>query len=135
MRGRWVCADSPDPLHGGRGNLHGADARDEEPDPICLSYTHDPDYGEYRAYPVGKAAKPESRRMHLARFSAQEAAGKAAKPESRKMHLARYSAADAAARAAASAGVYRLTCMSRAPGLGPLPGGYVLNSPKSGSCV
>ena len=49
----------------------------QSPDPICLSYTHDPDYGEYRPYPEGKQAKPEARRMHLARFSTQEASLKA----------------------------------------------------------
>ena len=38
-----------------RVNLHGSDAvNNEEPDPICLSFTHDPDYGEYKAYPVRK---------------------------------------------------------------------------------
>ena len=63
-----------------QGSMHGADAA---PDPICLSYTHDPDYGEYRVYPEGKHAKPEARRMHLARFSAQEAAAKAAELKAR----------------------------------------------------
>ena len=63
-----------------QGNMHGADAA---PDPICLSYTHDPDYGEYRAYPEGRQAKPEARRMHLARFSAAEAALKAAELKAR----------------------------------------------------
>ena len=63
-----------------QGSMHGADAA---PDPICLSYTHDPDYGEYRAYPEGRHAKPEARRMHLARFSAQEAAVKAAELKAR----------------------------------------------------
>lgn len=57
-------------------NLHGTDKG--EPDRICLSYTHDPDYGEYLAYPTGKLAKPEARRMHVARFSSAEAAAKAA---------------------------------------------------------
>ena len=55
--------------------LHGADA---DPDPICLSYTHDPDYGEFKPFPPGKAAKPESRKMHLARYSAADAAAHAA---------------------------------------------------------
>jgi len=63
-----------------QGSMHGADAA---PDPVCLSYTHDPDYGEYRAYPKGRQAKPEARRMHLARFSAQEAAVKAAELKAR----------------------------------------------------
>ena len=56
-------------------NLHGTD---KDPDPLCLSYTHDPDFGEYKAYPAGKAVKPESRRAHLQRFGADEAAAKAA---------------------------------------------------------
>jgi hypothetical protein len=33
--------------------------------------------GEYLPYPEGKAAKPQSRQMHLSRFSASEAAAKA----------------------------------------------------------
>ena len=57
-----------------RHNLHGTDV----PDPICLSYTHDPDYGEYKPYPPGRDAKPESRAAHVARHSPLEAAAKAA---------------------------------------------------------
>ena len=75
-------------------NQHGADA---DPDPLCLSYTHDPDYGEYKAYPAGKAVKPESRRMHLQRFSAEEAAAKAAALKARGTDD--YKAADWAAAA------------------------------------
>ncbi|KAL1527926.1 hypothetical protein AB1Y20_009299 [Prymnesium parvum] len=56
-------------------NLHGADGG--QPDPICLSYTHDPDYGEYLPYPPGKAVKPQSRELHLARFTDEQAALKA----------------------------------------------------------
>uniref|UniRef100_A0A7S4FD79 Fe2OG dioxygenase domain-containing protein n=1 Tax=Chrysotila carterae TaxID=13221 RepID=A0A7S4FD79_CHRCT len=56
-------------------NLHGEDK--DEPDAICLSYTHDPDYGEYKAYPKGKSVKPASRRLHISRFTPGEAANKA----------------------------------------------------------
>ena len=56
-------------------NLHGTDKG--VPDQICLSYTHDPDYGEYLPYPSGKAAKPEARKMHVARYSAAEASERA----------------------------------------------------------
>jgi hypothetical protein len=66
-----------------RANLHGADAAmDEVPDPICLSFTHDPDYGEFRAYPVHKGVrrgpKPGARAMHVSRFTPSEAARRAA---------------------------------------------------------
>ena len=61
-----------------RGNLHGADGVDEVPDQICLSYTHDPDYGEYRAYPPSKGPKPGARQMHVKRFTPGEAAARAA---------------------------------------------------------
>jgi thiol-disulfide isomerase/thioredoxin len=59
---------------GQQRNHHG----EGEPDPICLSYTHDPDFGEYKEYPPGKGPKPEARRMHLQRFTTDEKAAKAA---------------------------------------------------------
>ena len=33
-------------------SVHGAGHSDV--DAICLSYTHDPDYGEHKAYPTGE---------------------------------------------------------------------------------
>ena len=53
------------------------------PDPICLSYTHDPDYGEYKVYPKGKGPKPGAREMHVKRFTPSEAAAKAAELKAR----------------------------------------------------
>ena len=50
----------------------------DAPDLVCLSYTHDPDYGEFQPYPHGKEPNPAARRRHLDRFSAAEAAGRAA---------------------------------------------------------
>lgn len=44
--GPWRESDEYKALH--TRNLHGADALGEEPDPICLSYTHDPDFGEHK---------------------------------------------------------------------------------------
>lgn len=38
----------------------------------------DPDYGEFKPYPSGKSAKPESRRAHVSRHSASQASAKAA---------------------------------------------------------
>ena len=45
----WRESDEYQRIH--NRNMHGADAQHEEPDPICLSYTHDPDYGEFKPYP------------------------------------------------------------------------------------
>jgi len=56
-------------------NLHGTDKGDL--DPICLSYTHDPDYGEFKGYPEGKTGKPGAHQMHVGRFTPNEAAEKA----------------------------------------------------------
>lgn len=71
--GKYRETDEYKSVHG--RNLHGADQGDL--DPICLSYTHDPDYGEHKGYPEGVAAKPGSRNMHVARFTSSEAAKKA----------------------------------------------------------
>ena len=49
----------------------------DAPDLVCLSYTHDPDFGEFQPYPHGKEAHPAARRRHLDRFSSAEAAGRA----------------------------------------------------------
>ena len=38
--------------------MHGRHGIGDEPDLVCLSYTHDADYGEHRAYPHGRAANP-----------------------------------------------------------------------------
>ena len=33
-------------------------AKRAAPDPVCLSYTHDSDYEEFKPYPPGKRPKP-----------------------------------------------------------------------------
>jgi len=58
-------------------NHHGDDALEGPPDPICLSRTHDPDYGEYKVYPAGRGPKPGAREMHLKRYTPAEAAARA----------------------------------------------------------
>ena len=79
----WRASDEYQMIHAKNGNLHGADALDQPPDPICLSYTHDPDYGEFKAYPrtkegVRRAPKPGARERHVSRFTPSEAAERAA---------------------------------------------------------
>ena len=74
--GPWRATDEYKSLNS--RNMHGADALDGKPDPICLSVTHDPDYGEYRPYPAGKGPKQGAREMHVKRYSPGEAAARAA---------------------------------------------------------
>ena len=58
-------------------NHHGDDALEGPPDPICLSMTHDPDYGEYKVFPARRGPKPGAREMHLKRYTPTEAAARA----------------------------------------------------------
>ena len=73
--GEWREADEYKALNA--RNMHGADALEGAPDPICLSMTHDPDYGEYKPYPKGRGPKPGAREMHVKRFTPSEAAARA----------------------------------------------------------
>ena len=47
------------------------------PDPICLSETHDPDYGEHAPFRDGVTYRPIERRAHLASFESLGASARA----------------------------------------------------------
>ena len=95
QNGPWRESDEYKQQYG--RNMHGADALEEEPDPICLSYTHDPDYAEHKVYPTGKGPKPGARQMHVKRYTPSEAAERAATLKARGTAAFKEQTYDAAA--------------------------------------
>ena len=51
-------------------------------DPICLSVTHDADYGEHEPFPIGAAYRPQERKAFLASFTSDAAKARAAELKS-----------------------------------------------------